>query len=192
VSARAGGRGTVGLVAGVPFATRPVGDGSVAVVQVDGVPGVPVKRSNQVVAYTDERGLAFVAGLVPWHKNQIEIDPADLPMDVDLSETVKEVVPYARSGAVVRFEARKSRQALVVLQQPGGTPVPIGAQVRLLPKGPEFLAGRRGEVWLTDLTDGAQRLRVTWPGGGCELDLALPAGETPDRIGPLVCGKGAR
>ena len=191
VAARSSGRGTVGMVAGFPFATRPVGEGSVAVVQVDGLRGVPVKRSHQVVAHTDDRGYAFVPGLVPWYKNQIEIDPADLPMDVDLRETVQEVVPYARSGNVVRFRAHRSRQALVIIHQAGGKPVPPGAQVRLLPDGPEFLTGRRGEVWLTDLPVGSQQVSVRWQGGACELELALPTGDrVPDRIGPLTCGNG--
>ena len=191
VAARTSGRGTVGMVAGFPFATRPVGEGSVAVVQVEGLEGVPVKRSHQVVAHTDDRGYAFVPGLVPWYKNQIEIDPADLPMDVDLRETVQEVVPYARSGNVVRFGAHRSRQALVIIHQANGKPVPPGAQVRLLPEGSEFLTGRRGEVWLTDLPVGSQQVRVRWPGGACELELALPKGDrVPDRIGPLTCGNG--
>lgn len=190
VAGRGNARGTVGVVAGVPFATRPVRDGSVAVVQVGDLPGVPVKRSNQVVAYTDDRGLAFLPGLVPWHRNQIEIDPTDLPMNVDVRETVQDVVPYARSGAVVRFDARRSRQALVVLHQSNGAPVPVGAQVRLLPEGTEFLTGRRGEVWLTGLASGRQRLRATWSGGACELAFATPGGDEdePGAVGPLTCG----
>lgn len=189
LAARAAARGTVGWVAGVPFASRPVGEGSVAVVQVDGVAGVPVKRSNHVVAHTDSRGLAFVSGLVPWHRNEIEIDPADLPMDVEMRDATRTVVPHARSGALVRFEVRRSRQALVVLHRADGTPVPVGAQVRLLPDGPQFLAGRRGEVWLTDIAAGTQRVQVSWSAGSCELELPqAPYEEGPQQLGPLTCG----
>ncbi|RYF39388.1 MAG: fimbrial biogenesis outer membrane usher protein, partial [Comamonadaceae bacterium] len=48
VAVRAGARGTVGVMASVPFAARPVGEGSFAMVEVEGVAGVPVMRSNQV------------------------------------------------------------------------------------------------------------------------------------------------
>lgn len=190
VALRGGARGTLGMLAGVPFASRPVGQGSFAVVEVEGMAGVPVKRSHQVVAETDANGRAFVPGLLPWQKNQIEIDPVDLPLDTEVGETVQQVTPYARSGSVVKFAVRRTRQALVVLQQPDGTAVPVGAKVTLLPGGTEFMTGRRGEVWLTDLAAGQQRLRVSWPGGGCELELPVPAdSNAPSKIGPIACGK---
>lgn len=190
VAIRGGARGTLGMIAGMPFASRPIGQGSFAVVEVKGVAGVPVKRSHQVVAETDSRGLAFVPGLLPWQKNQIEIDPVDLPLDTDLGNMVQHVTPYAGSGVVVKFDVRRTRQALVVLQQPNGAPVPVGTRVQLLPGATEFIAGRRGEVWLTDLAGDHQRLRVTWASGGCELDLAVPANDgTPAQIGPLACTK---
>jgi outer membrane usher protein len=193
VSSRIGARGTLGLMAGVPFASRPVGQGSFAVVKVEGVPGVPIKRSNQVVGQTDERGLAFVPGLVPWHRNRIEIAPEDLPLDADVGAVAQEVVPYARSGSFVSFDVRRTRQALLVLRQADGQPVPVGARVQLLPAGPEFQAGRRGEVWLTDLAGDKQHLKVTWDRRGCELDVLVPATENgaPVTLEPLVCDGGS-
>lgn len=189
VAIRAGGRGTVGWLDGMAFASRPVGQGSVAVVKVMGIEGVPVKRSNQVVAETDARGFAFVPGLLPWQKNTIEIDPVDLPLDVELASSSREVTPYARSGVVVDFAVKRTRQALLVLLQRDGTAVPVGTRVRLLPAGPEFSAGRRGEVWLTDLEATHQRVQASWPGGGCALDLAVPASidGALGKIGPLTC-----
>jgi outer membrane usher protein len=78
----------------------------------------------------------------------------------------------------------------VVLHQPGGVPVPAGAQVRLLPGGPEFRVGRRGEVWLVDLAAERQRLQVSWPGGGCQLELReLRASGINEKMGPLICTK---
>ena len=190
VALRGGARGTLGLLAGVPFASRPVGQGSFAVVEVSGMAGVPVKRSHQVVAATDANGRAFVPGLLPWQKNQIEIDPIDLPLDTEVGDTVQHIVPYAGSGSVVKFAVRRTRQALVVLHQSDGKAVPVGAKVTLLPGGAELFAGRRGEIWLTDLSAGQQRLRVSWPGGGCELDVPVPeGGDAPSKIGPLVCGQ---
>jgi outer membrane usher protein len=192
VSSRIGARGTLGVMAGVAFASRPVGQGSFAVVKVEGVPGVPIKRSNQVVGETDRRGLAFVPGLVPWHANRIEIAPEDLPLDTEVGSVTQEVVPYARSGALVTFDVRRTRQALLVLRQADGKPVPVGTRVRMLPTGAEFQAGRRGEIWLTDLVGGDQHVRVSWDGQGCDLELSLPPSENgaPVTLGPVVC-KGA-
>jgi len=193
VATRASGRGTLGLLAGLPFASRAVGQGSFAVVDAGGLAGVPVKRSHQVVAITDERGLALVPGLLPWQKNQIEIDPIDLPLDVEVGNVVQQVTPYPGSGSVVRFAVRRTRQALVVLHQLDGQPVPVGTRVNLLPDGPEFIAGRRGEVWLTDLAETRQAVQVRWPGGGCQLELDIPdADGLPGNIGPLVCTKDSK
>ena len=189
VATRVGGRGTVGWFESLAFASRPVGQGSVAVVRVEGLEGIPVKRNHHVVALTDSRGLAFLPGLLPWQKNQIEIDVADLPLDVEIGRTIQQVTPRALSGVVVDFAVRRTRQAIVQLQQRDATPVPVGTRVRLLPDGPEFITGRRGEVWLTDLADSRQRLLVSWPTGGCLLDVALPTitGGVPASIGPVVC-----
>jgi outer membrane usher protein len=186
---RASTRGSVGLLGGLAFASRPIGQGSFAVVEVPGMAKVPIKRSHQVVASTSSNGRAFVPGLLPWQVNELEIDPTDLPLDVVLGDVVKQVIPYAASGSMVRFEVRRARQALLILRQPDGTPVPVGALVRL-PDGTEFSAGLRGEVWLTDLAAGQQEISVSWQGGGCRLHL--PAGaaqDEPERIGPLACGK---
>lgn len=193
VATRATGRGTLGLLAGLPFASRAVGQGSFAVVDLGGLPGVPVKRSHQVVATTDGRGLALVPGLLPWQVNQIEIDPIDLPLDVEVGNVVQQVTPYPGSGSVVRFAVRRTRQALLVLHQFDGQPVPVGTRLRLLPGGPEFIAGRRGEVWLTDLAEARQAVDVRWPSGGCQLELNIPdADGLPGNIGPLVCTKDSK
>jgi len=192
VSTRLGDRGTVGWFAGMPFASRPVGANSVAVVKVGEIEGVPVTRSHQVVATTDMRGMAFVPGLLAWQKTQIEIDPVDLPLDAEVGDTVQTVTPYPRSGVVVNFPVKRTRQALLVLHQGDGTAVPPGARVHLLPDGPDFITGRRGEAWLTDLAASLQRVQVTWPQGGCTLELHVPASPngTPGKIGPMSCEPG--
>jgi outer membrane usher protein len=192
-AARTGMRGSLGLLAGLPFASRPLDQGSFAVVEVEGMAGVAVKRSHQVVATTDPHGMAFVPNLLPWQKNQLEIDPDELPLDAVVDKVEQEVIPYPGSGTLVTFKVKRSRQALLVLTQPGGRPVPPGTRVRLLPEGGEFVAGLRGEIWLADLPPGRARAQASWPGGGCMFDLpAPPAASTPERIGPLTCGEDKR
>jgi outer membrane usher protein len=101
----------------------------------------------------------------------------------------REVVPYARSGALVHFDIRRTRQALLVLHRRDGQAVPVGTRVRLLPSGTEFEAGMRGEVWLTDIASDLQRAQVNWPGGGCALALRVPPTPNGDPVtlGPVVC-----
>jgi outer membrane usher protein len=186
---RANARGSVGLLGGLVFASRPIGEGSFAMVEVPGMANVPIKRSHQVVARTSSNGRAFIPGLLPWQANELEIDPTDLPLDVVVDDLAMQVIPYSASGSIVRFGVHRARQALLILRQPDGKPVPVGTLVRL-PDGTGFSAGLRGEVWLTDLAAGQQEINVSWQQGGCRL--RLPAGtaqDEPERIGPLVCGK---
>ena len=187
---RLGANGSLGWLAGLPFVTRRIDHGAFAVVRVADLPGVPVYRSNQVAAVTNASGLALVTHLLPYQRNQLTIDPADLPFDIDLRGTLEMATPYARSGVFVDFAVRRTRNALVVLHQSSGAPVPTGARVRVTPGDGEFIVGRRGEAYLMDLNDG-NRLAVTWSDGRCELLVALdPAGPSEPRLGPLACAAG--
>lgn len=185
---RLGASGSVGLLAGLPFATRSIGQGSFAVVKVGDLQGVPVYRSNQLAATTNGRGLALVPGLLPYQKNQLTIDPVELPFDIEIRGVKEIALPYARSGVLVEFPVRRSRNALVLLRRSDGSPVPAGARVTVTPGGQQFIVGKRGEAYLMDLND-SNRLSVQWQGGGCRLDLPLDLkGPSEPRIGPLVCG----
>ena len=186
-AARLGMRGSLGRLAGLGFASRPIGRGAFAVVRVGELEGVPVLRSHQVVALTDGQGLAFVPGLLPYQANVIEVDPTEMSLDAEFATTRIEVTPYARSGALVDFAVRTSRGALVELVEVDGSAVPVGAQARLASGGASFTVARRGEVYMTGLEQ-SNTVEVTWPGKRCDLIVELPAtGESLPRIGPLTC-----
>ncbi|MDB5874029.1 MAG: fimbrial biosis outer rane usher protein [Ramlibacter sp.] len=186
---RAGARGSLGLVAGLGFASRPVGHGAFAVVRVGEAEGVPVLRSHQVVTRTNAQGLAFVSGLLPYQTNTLEIDPAEMSLDTELGATRMDVVPYARSGATVDFAVRRSRSALVELLQDDGSVVPPGARVRPSGGGTAFTVAQRGEVYMTGL-EKDNALVVDWPAGRCAASFRFPdAGEALPRIGRLRCAR---
>ncbi len=148
---------------------------------------VPVYRSNQLVATTNQRGMALVTGLRPYQQNELSIDPDELPFNIQLQGVEEMVTPYARSGVFVDFAVQRTRNALVVIHQPGGSPLPAGTQVTLAPGGETFTVGKRGEAYLTGLGD-SNLLLVTWDGGSCELSFALAAAvDGEPRIGPLTC-----
>jgi len=183
---RLGARGSIGWLADTAFAAREIGDRAFAVVQLDGLNGVSVRRSNQPVATTGKRGLAVVTGLLPYQTNRIAVDPGELPLDVSIGDTAAEAVPYARTGMVVKFPVHRSRNALAVLLQGESNPVPLGARATLRGGG-EFIVGRGGEVYLSDL--GAENvLDVRWQGHACRVHLpTLPVGEAEPRLPPVPC-----
>jgi outer membrane usher protein len=128
-----------------------------------------------------------VPGLLPYQANAIEVDPTEMSLDAEFSKTRIDVTPYARSGALVDFEVRQSRGALVELVQANGSVVPAGARVRLSPGGMSFMVAKRGEVYMTGL-QASNSIEVSWPGSHCSVHLELPAGgEVLPRIGPLAC-----
>ena len=144
-------------------------------------------RSNQVVATTNSKGLALVTGLRPYQRNQLSLDPDELPFNLQIEGVEEIVTPYARSGVFVDFPVRRMRNALVVIVQPDGAPVPAGTLVTVLPGTEPFVVGKRGEAYLMDLSD-SNHLRVDWKGGACELIVVLdPAAATEPQIGPLTC-----
>ena len=185
---RLGANGSVGWLKGLPFATRNIGLDSFAVVKVGDIKGLPVYRSNQIIATTNNSGMALVPNLLPYQKNNITIDPSELPLDVEFKSVQETPVPYARSGLFVEFPVRRSRNALVVLHQANGKPVPLGARVTATPGGQKFIVAKRGQVYLTDLTTD-NRITVQWRDGHCDLAITLPAdGPAEPLIGPLTCG----
>jgi outer membrane usher protein len=185
---RLGASGSLGWMEGFAFASRRIDEGAFAVVKVDDLPDIPVSLSNQVVAITNSKGMALVPGLLPYQSNQLTLNPDQLPFDVEIHGVREMVVPYARSGAFVSFPVKRSRNALVVLRQSGGAPVPAGAHVVVTPGDQEFIVARRGEVYLMELATDS-RISVRWTGGGCQLPLKLPpSGVEAPRIGPLTCG----
>lgn len=98
---RLGASGSIGWLQGMPFATRAIGHGSFALVKVGDLKDVPVYRSNQIVATTNGNGLALVSDLLPYQKNQLTIDPGELPFDIEIKGVKEMPLPYARSGLVV-------------------------------------------------------------------------------------------
>lgn len=185
---RLGATGSVGWLKGLPFATRNIGHGSFAVVKVADLKDVQVYRSNQVAATTNSKGLALVPNLLPYQKNQISIDADKLPLDVDIKGVKEQATPYARSGVLVEFPLRRSRNALVVLHRSKGIPVPAGAHVTVMPGGRKFVVAKRGQVYLTGL-EKDNRLGVQWQDGRCATSVTLAADAPPEPlIGPLVCG----
>jgi outer membrane usher protein len=188
---RVGAEGSVGWFEGLPFATRRIDQGAFAVVRVGDVAGVPIMRSNQVVAVTDSRGMALVPGLLPYQTNFLSVDPDQLPLDVNIGSVQRVTVPYARSGVLLDFPIRRARNVLATLVQPDGAPVPPGARVIASPGNQEFVVVKRGGVYMTDV-QGVESIAVNWNGGSCTIALGLAkmtSGAT--EIGPLVCGSGS-
>ena len=187
-SLRVGGAGAIALAAGHVFATRRL-DQSYGVVEVAGFPNVSVSLGGDVFTHTDEAGIAFVPYLSPYQKNQVRLDPNDLPLSAELNSIEQQVVPSWRSAVKIDFPVRSGRAALLKLQLVDGEVAPAGATVRIDGDSEEFYVGRRGEAFVTGLGP-KNRLTMHMRGDKtCTFDVVLPAAKKDEipRLGPLVC-----
>lgn len=111
-----------GVTLGKPLA---LGGGN-ALVEVPGVGGLNVNN-----AVTDWRGYALVSGLTPYDMNRINVDMTNLPGNVELDTSSKNVVPTRGALVKVPFSSNKGFRLLLNLQRDKGE-VPFGSTVVLM------------------------------------------------------------
>ena len=186
---RLGANGSLGYAEGLTFATRSIGDDSIAIVKVGDLKGIPIYNQNQIMTHTNDQGLAFVK-IRPYEKAKISIDPNTLPLDVDLNETKREPVAYAKSSVLVDFSIVRLKHVLITILKADGSFVPSGAKVVVKGQEEVFYVGRRGEVYISNLED-VSHLTITWKEHSCEFNVEYKSAEVSDsdekRIGPLKC-----
>jgi outer membrane usher protein len=183
---RLSARGSLGLIGGRPFAARSLG-GSFARVQVGRQAGVRVYADNQLIGVTGVDGSIVVPSLRPFDRNVIRIEEADLPLEVQISETEVPVRPFARAGATVRFGVRRERGVLLQLSLEDGSALPAGALVRVDGTADMHVAVSGGEVYIPAL-DGTASLEASWEGGDCRLQVTVPQTDDPQpRLAGLIC-----
>lgn len=99
--------------------------GGNALVAVPGVGGLNVNS-----AVTDWRGYALVSGLTPYDLNRINVDMVNLPGNVELDSSSKNVVPTRGALVSVPFRSNKGYRLLLTLKREKDE-VPFGSTVAL-------------------------------------------------------------
>lgn len=188
---RAGTQGSLAWLAGRAYAAREIADGF-AVARVGDIPNVRVYVENHEIGRSDAKGRILLPSLRPYESNRVRIEAEDLPLGARVRELELRVAPYFRSGTVVEFPVRTSRQLVLHALRENGEPVPEGAVVRIAGREDWSIVGTDGMIYLTDLDD-AVVLGVSWLEERCEMTVALPGGDEPlPNIGTRVCAAVAR
>ena len=175
------------LADGQAFASRRV-EGSFAIVEVAGHANVGVGFQGSTLTRTNADGIALLPRLLPFQRNSVRLDPAELPISAELDSIEQETVPGLRSAVKVTFPVRSGRGALIRIEFDDGQPAPASAEIELLGDTKEFFVARRGEAFITGLQPKNQ-LRLKWEGASCTFSVDLPPGKLDDitRVGPLRC-----
>lgn len=166
--------GVVAYPGGVAFMSS-MGD-TLAVVEAKDAAGARVLNGNGL--HVDRWGHAVVSNLTPFSRNEIEIDPKGLPLDVELKSTIQNVAPTAGAVVKVKFETdNPGRAALLQIRMPDGKPLPFGAEV-MDPAGQIVgTVAQAGRIVVRGLKSDSGTLTAKWGAGAnetCTLGYALP------------------
>ncbi|MBY0293378.1 MAG: fimbria/pilus outer membrane usher protein [Alphaproteobacteria bacterium] len=160
---------------------------SFAVVEVPGYADVGVYSQNQIIGKTGEDGTVLVPQLLEYQNNPIRVDLDDLPIDANIEKGEMNVIPYYRSGLVVKFPIKPSSGATMKLTLPSGEPLPVGALVKL--KTENIPVGREGEVYITGLEE-HNTLSVEWGDEVYTCNVPYQKSEDPlPDLGTIQCQK---
>lgn len=161
--------GAIATLDGQWFLSRRI-DSSFGVARVPGFAKVRIYVDNQLAARTNTDGYALLPRLYPYMRNNISIEPLDLPLDTEIGQLKVRPVPAWRSGVLIDIPIRKVSAATLNLIRDDGTPVPAGATVELLADDntpiDSFGIGHEGLLYLSGLRS-QNALRANWPGGMC-------------------------
>lgn len=150
--------------------------GGNALVVIPGAPGVRVGDAT-----TDWHGLALIGGMTPYDRNSVSVDMLNLPEDMELDTSSKNVVPTR--GALVRVPFRgKTGYRLLLTLQHRGRPVLFGSAVTLKQSTPggypiSGIVGEDGQAYLSGMPAGGTVV-VNWgdaPDEQCTADYTVPA-----------------
>ncbi|GLC97651.1 unnamed protein product, partial [Cupriavidus sp. TA19] len=172
--------GIVAYADGVAFSPT-LGD-TVAVVEAKDAAGA--RLANGAGLRVDPWGHAVVSNLVPFARNEIEIDPQGLPLEVELKSTLQRVAPTAGAVVRVRFKTENpGRAAILRTRLPDDAPLPFGAEVFNGDGRPVGTVAQAGRVLVRGLTADAGSLTARWGqagGDACTLhyDLGKPGNGT--------------
>lgn len=156
----------------------PVGDGF-ALVQAYGAEGARVGYGNEV--RIGRNGYALLPHTSPYRWNQVELDPAGLPMDVDLLLTSQRVAPTAGSVVRVAFNATRERTLLIDATDALGQPLPFAARIEDDAGRSWGAVGQGGVIQLRGAPEQGQL--IVDPDGPhrCRLEYTTP--DAPDAYG---------
>lgn len=146
---------------------------TVTLISVPGASGVRLAEQNQIK--TDIFGYAVLPSLVPYRKNRITLQTEDLDNDIEVTQSIAEVVPTKGAIAFAEYPTRQGYKILLVVKDQHNKSLPLGAQVKNQQGHELGVVGMHGQIYLAGalaadhlmITSGKQQLAL------CHLKYAL-------------------
>ncbi|MGV3345637.1 fimbria/pilus outer membrane usher protein [Enterobacteriaceae bacterium LUAb1] len=154
-----------------------------ALVQIPDTGGINVGN-----AVTDWRGYALISGLTPYDSNQINVDMTNLPGNVELDMSSKNIVPSRGALVSVQFRSNKGYRLFIDLIQPDAV-VPFGSTVALIQDDENALpvtgiVGDAGQVYMSGMPEKG-KIIASWGNGAseqCTATYILPLKADAERL----------
>lgn len=166
--------GVVAYPGGVTLAST-LGD-TLAVIEAKDAADAPVLNSNGL--RIDPWGHAVVSNLIPFSRNEIELDPKGLPLNVELKSTVQNVAPTAGAVVKVKFETDNPGRAVALrIRLPDSKPLPFGAEVLNGAGQPIGTVAQGGLAIVRGVKGDSETLLAKWgteASESCVLSFVLP------------------
>lgn len=169
------------------FAANQIDDAFV-VVSTDGYKDIPVRYENQLVGQTDKNGHLLVPWSSAYYRGKYEIDPLNLPANVQSPNVEQRVAVRRGSGYLLEFPLTRIIAASVVLVDAQQRELPLGSNVTHEQSGARTVVGWDGLVYLENLA-AQNTLHVELADGKtcqAQFDIDMQQQQVP-LIGPLVC-----
>jgi len=166
-----GAAGSVVFHAGGINPGTSLGDGF-ALIQAAGAVGARVGSGDPI--RVGRNGYAVLTHVSPYRWNQIDLDPAELPLEVELQQTSQRVAPTAGSIVRVVFKARAQRTLFIEATDANGDPLPFAALLQDEQGRAMGAVGQGGVIQLRGALDTG--VLIVDPQGPrrCRLDYRMP------------------
>lgn len=168
--------------------SQPLGN-AFALIDTNGASGIRVKNYPGIA--TNAFGYAVIPYLTAYQENQITLDTTQMPDNVDVTETVRAVIPNHGAAVTAHFNARTGYRVLLSLTNSQGQALPFGA----IASSPtqQSIVDEGGILYLTGVNSQPQTWSVNWgnqPGQQCQFTFSLPqeiAGDTSIQKAKALC-----
>jgi len=179
--------GSLVWMGGETFAANRINDAFV-VVSTQGFAGIPVRYENQLVGQTDRNGHLLVPWSSAYYRGKYEIDPLNLPANVQSPNVEQRVSVRRGSGYLLEFPLRRVLAASITLVDRQHQELPLGSLVVHEQSNTQAVVGWDGLVYLENLS-AHNTLQVTLgEGRTCQATFNIDEQQQDvPLIGPLVC-----
>lgn len=152
--------------------SQPLGN-AFALVDANGAAGIRVKNYPGIA--TDHFGYAVIPFLTAYQENAISIDTTQMPDNVDVTETVRTVVPNRGAAVAAQFLARTGYRVLLKLTDGQGNALPFGAIASSQTQ--QSIVDDGGVLYISGVNNQPQIWSVRWgnqPDQQCQFTFSLP------------------